>query len=199
MEQVGGFAHQVLESHESGGGIDSRVPGSLVSRLRAGNHDAADELVDIYYKQIFFFMRRLGHSVDVSEDLTQESFVLVWKHICQLRDVNALNGWIYGIARNVSRLYWRKHKKRIDFSMEKIDSVGYGEGGVEMAVDRLDEAKRLRRALMDLSFKLRESVVLHYMQGLSISEAAEAAEVRVGTFKSRLSRALCILGKAMGD
>ena len=67
---------------------------SLAARLRAGDSTAATELVDIYYEQIYLFMRRLGHSRQASEDLTQESFLQAWHHIGQLRDGKALNSWL---------------------------------------------------------------------------------------------------------
>jgi len=54
---------------------------------------------------------------------------------------------------------------------------------------------RLKDAVAGLPWKLRQTVVLHYMQHMTIAEAAEAAEVRQGTFKSRLNRALNILRK----
>jgi RNA polymerase sigma factor (sigma-70 family) len=50
----------------------------------------------------------------------------------------------------------------------------------------------------ELPRKLREAIVLHYMQHLTISEAAEAAGIREGTFKSRLNRALRALRKQVG-
>jgi len=55
----------------------------LAAQLKAGNRAAAAELVDLYYEQIYLFMRRLGHSCQVSEDLTQASFLAAWQHIGQ--------------------------------------------------------------------------------------------------------------------
>ncbi|MHC4529434.1 MAG: RNA polymerase sigma factor, partial [Planctomycetota bacterium] len=75
---------------------------SLAFRLRAGSHGAAAELVDIYYEQMYFYMRRLGHSRSVSEELTQEIFMSAWQHIGQLKTDVALNNWLYRIASNIS-------------------------------------------------------------------------------------------------
>ena len=94
---------------------------SLVARLRAGNRAAASELVDIYYGQIYLFMRRLGHSRQVSEDLTQESFFQAWYHIGRLKSSNALNSWLYRIAGNVSKLHWRSRKHRNLVNIKDVD------------------------------------------------------------------------------
>jgi len=167
---------------------------SLAARLRAGNREAAAELVDLYYGQIYLFFRRLGHSRQVSEDLTQESFLLAWYHIAQLRDGKALNSWLYRIAGNASKLYWRKHPSGEPASIEGLDVADKKEAESDK-VERHEQLDRLKDAVARLSMKLRQVVVLHYMQHLTIAEAAEAAGIREGTFKSRLNRALKVLRK----
>ena len=63
-------------------------------------------------------------------------------------------------------------------------------------VEHYEQLGRLKNAVACLPLrKLRQTVVLHYMQHLTIAEAAEAAGVREGTFKSRLNRALETLRK----
>ena len=162
---------------------------SLAGRLRAGNRAAAAELVDLYYQQIYLFMRRLGHSCQVSEDLTQESFLQAWQHIGQLRSGKALNSWLYRIAGNVSRLHWRRHSSRKAVRIEGID-VKDSNDAQWSKIGHLEQLGRLRNGVATLPMKLKEAVVLHYMQHLTIAEAAEAAGIREGTFKSRLNRAL---------
>jgi RNA polymerase sigma-70 factor (ECF subfamily) len=166
---------------------------SLVVRLKAGNRAAAVELVDEYYEQLYVYMRRLGHNRQVSEDLTQESFLQAWQHVGQLRNEKALTSWLYHIAGNVSKLYWRRHKGKEAASIEGFDVPDDGKS--EERTGDYEQLERLQNAIVQLPQKLREAIVLHYMQHLSICEAAEAAGVREGTFKSRLSRALKALRK----
>ena len=167
---------------------------SLARRLRAGEHAAATGLVDIYYKQIYLFMRRLGHDRQVSEDLTQESFLNAWHHITQLRDGKSLKGWLYRIAGNVSKLYWRKHKGRKTATLEGFD-VPESTNAQYDKVERNEQLEQLKNAVTRLPVKLRQTIVLHYIQQLTIAESADAAGVREGTFKSRLNRALNALRK----
>ena len=167
---------------------------SLVARLKAGDRVAATELVDGYYQQIYMFMRRLGHDSQVSEDLTQESFFNAWHHIAQLRDGKALDSWLYRIAANVSRLYWRKHKHKEVVGIEIVDTPDSSEHGYEK-VGRREQIEELKAAVGRLPVKLRETIVLHYVQQLTIAKAAEALGIKEGTFKSRLNRALKALRK----
>ncbi len=170
---------------------------SLVDRLKAGNRSAATELVDLYYEQIYLFMRRFGHSCQVSEDLTQECFLQAWYHISSLRSGKTLNGWLYRIAGNISKLYWRRNKGRDAVGIKEIDVPDNSEADFDK-VRRNEELNQLKNAVEQLPMKLRQAVVLHYMQHLSISEAAEAAGIREGTLKSRLNRALKNLRKHIG-
>ena len=166
MEQKVNPAHlkgEVQPAIEKGLDLEKRRK-SLVARLKAGNRDAADELVDMYYEQIYLYMRRLGHGRQNSEDLTQESFAHAWHHLSQLRDDSSLNGWFYRIAHNVSSVYWRRNKLRktgtID-GFEISDSVRGHEG-----LGDFELLDTLNVAIAALPRKLREVVVLHYMQHL---------------------------------
>ena len=174
--------------------IESRD--SLAERLKAGDRTAAAELVDAYYEQIYLFMRKFGHDRQVSEDLTQECFFNAWHHIGQLKDGKALNGWIYRIASNVSKLHWRRHKHKEVVGVEGLEMPHYGVGGIEKS-EHDEQLERLKEAVEKLPFKLRETIILHYLQQLTIAEASEAANLNQGTFKSRLNRALKNLRKEM--
>src|SRR4030042_4643784 len=167
---------------------------SLASRLRAGDRAAAAELVDMYYKQIYLFMRRLGHDRQASEDLTQESFFNAWHHIGQLKDGKALNSWLYRIASNVSRLHWRKHKHKEVIGIECLEMPQGSESEPEK-MEYNEQLEHLKDAVERLPMKLRETIILHYMQQLTIAEATEAAGLNQGTFKTRLNRALKTLRK----
>jgi len=196
MEQKAAFAHLISKHNDIETGKEKKYlqerRDSLAARLRAGNHAAAAELVDEYHERIYLFMRRLGHSCQVSEDLTQESFIQAWQHIGQLRSGRALNSWLYRIAANVSNKHIRKYRRRRLFSMEAADLPDNTGDGYDK-VRRLERVGQLKIAVAKLPVKLRQAVVLHYMQYLTIAEAAEAAEVTEGTFKSRLNRALKVL------
>ncbi len=167
---------------------------SLASRLRAGDRAAAAELVDTYHEQIYLFMRRLGHDRQASEDLTQESFFNAWHHIGQLKDGKALNGWLYRIASNVSKLHWRKHKHKEVIGIEGLEMPQSDKGEPEK-MEHNEQLEHLKDAVERLPIKLRETITLHYMQQLTIAEAAEAVGLNQGTFKSRLNRALKTLRK----
>lgn len=170
----------------------------LARRLRQGEQAAAGEFVDRYYERVYLFMRAIGHDRQISEDLTQETFLRAWRHIGQLRDGKALNGWVFRIAGNVSRLHRRRFKGKGAVSMDGIEPAAGGADEL-LKVGQQEQLDQLRRAVAELPWKLRQAVVLHYMQQLTIAEAAEAAGIRAGTLKSRLNRGLEALRKEVTD
>jgi len=171
---------------------------ALARRLRHGDRTAAEELVEMYYGRIFLFMRAMGHDSQMSEDLTQETFMRAWHHIGQLREGKALAGWLFRIAGNVSRLHWRRHKHERHVPSSEFEAAGREGDGLDWAGER-EQFARLHQEVGRLPRKLREAIVLHYLDQLTIAEAAEAAQVRPGTFKSRLNRGLEALRKHVVD
>ena len=170
----------------------------LAGRLCKGDRTAAENLVNRYYERIYLFMRAVGHNRQTSEDLTQETFLRAWYHIGQLRDGKALNGWLFRIASNASKLYHRRHQDRATVDLDSIEPPAGGTEGSQRAGDR-EQMHRLHEAVQRLPWKLRQAIVLHYMEQLTISEAADAAGIRPGTLKSRLNRGLEALRNEVTD
>jgi len=139
-------------------------------------------------------MRRLGHDRQAGEDLTQECFFNAWHHIGKLKDGKALNGWLYRIASNVSKLHWRKHKHKEVIGIEGLEMPQSDKDEPEK-MEYNEQLEHLKDTVERLPLKLRETITLHYMQQLTIAEAAEAVGLNQGTFKSRLNRALKTLRK----
>ena len=118
----------------------------------------------------------------------------VWRHIGQLREDRALTSWLFRIAANVSRLYWRRHRHAEPVCIDEVAPAQDEADGAQQAGER-ELFAGLHQAVGRLPWKLRQAVVLHYMDQLTIAEAAQVAQVREGTLKSRLNRALESLRK----
>jgi RNA polymerase sigma-70 factor (ECF subfamily) len=175
--------------------VQTNIP-TLVLRLKDGDTTAAKELVDTYQALIYAFMRRLGHDRQLSEDLTQETFLRAWFHIGQLNNCSSLNGWIYRIAINVSRLHKRRFRNGNGTSNEPPVFEEACLSADENIVQR-EQLERLVHIVHGLPTKLREPIILHYMQQLTISEASTALGIRQSAFKSRLNRALNLLRREL--
>lgn len=174
---------------------------SLAARLRSGDRTAAEELVDLYYQRIYLYMRQLGHGRHTSEDLTQEVFMRAWYHIGQLRDNGALTPWLFRIAHNISYQHkrWLGRRDWPDEPLGLAVHMQCDQAPVDEALVQMDQVRRLQQAICRLPFRIRQTLVLHYLQDLPISAAAQVLGIREGTFKSRLHRALSMLRMELAE
>jgi len=132
---------------------------------------------------------------DLAADLTQETFVQVWRHADELRNREAGRAWVYRIARN--RLV--DHRRRAGLDTVALDEAAEVEAAEATAMNperRLAQralGEAVRGALRSLGPGLREVVVLHNLEGLSLSQVGEVLGIPIGTVKSRRARAMSAL------
>ena len=161
----------------------------LVWRLRRGDREGYRELIDRHHAGVYGYLRRLGADSHRAEDLTQETYLKAWQRIESLRDSTSLRSWLLTIARNEFLQWVRGEHPAVAFYGDVPETIDLNPG-VESTLDgkRRDEA--VRDAVARLDPDLRETIALHYFQGLSLREVGEVMGVPVGTSKSRIHRAL---------
>lgn len=134
---------------------------------------------------------RLAKSVvrddSLADDVTQETFIKVWKHLDDFRGESSLRSWVLRIAHNQAVSSLRKIKdsatdpSRLPDRSEEISTSRVVEG--RLAVDDLSD---VLDGFDDLT---REIVVLREIEGMSYDEIADALGVPIPTVKTRLLRA----------
>ena len=171
----------------------------LCNQAKAGDSAAACELVTVFYARIFAYFRRLcGNEAD-AEDLTQKTFLKVWNALATFEGRSAFSTWLHGIAHHVY-VDWRRRSNRLETQSDDWwDGCLSAATGPFEDVAQRDSACQLYRAVDRLDEGMRETIHLHYYQGLSLSETAEALGVAVSTVKYRLRDALDILRKRMAE
>ena len=166
---------------------------NLCRRAAAGDRDAASELVSLYYERIFAFLRRLTGNDDEAADLTQKTFCKAWNTLVSFQARSSFSTWLHAIAHHVY-LDWRRARKLTEPLSDDWWSSRAADGPspFEDAAER-DAASRLYGAVEQLDDDDRQTVHLHYYQGLSLAETAEALGVATSTVKYRLRQALNFL------
>ena len=122
-----------------------------------------------------------------AQDITQDTFTAAWRKLPTLRDPERFPQWITRICVNRCRTHLHENRSA-PISLE-------AGGAEEMPArgdfrDAIDARAVVGPAFRGLSADHRSVLALHYGLGLSISETADAMDVRVGTAKSRLKAAL---------
>ncbi|MGP4110228.1 RNA polymerase sigma factor [Streptomyces sp. 4N509B] len=167
-------------------------PDSIHARLRAGDPEAFRHLFTSYSRLVYGYAARATGDVSVAEDVLSLTFLEAWRLRAKLRDEGETpRPWLMGIAVNVLRNVTRARRRHAR-AMARLPAAPVMPDPADEVVGRIADAERLaaaRSALARLRPREREVVMLCVWSGLSYAEAAEALGVRVGTVRSRLSRA----------
>ncbi len=164
----------------------------LVARAQAGDMNAFADLVRRYQAPVMQFCLRMVGSVQDAEDLAQEAFVRVHRHLHRLEPRARFMTVLFGIARNLALNALRDSGRRGRGRTASLDMVP-PVGDESM---RPDHAARLREvesvilaALEAVSPEHREVLILREMNGLDYDAIAEVVGCPKGTVRSRLARA----------
>ncbi len=177
----------------------NRQERKLVRALRARDEDAFCELVLQYQHKVFNVIYRILGDRQEAEDVSQEVFITVFKHIEQFRGDAKFSTWIYRIATNHARnrikyLSRRARKQHQDLGdTPERDMLDNPLGSTLERPDRQAQAHQLeiiiQQGLNQLASEHREIIVLRDIENLSYQEISEITGLAEGTVKSRLFRA----------
>lgn len=161
----------------------------LMQRVREGDDEAFREIVDRYKDSLVNYLTHLARSRERAEDLAQDAFVRLYRSATQYRDQEKLGPYLFRIATNLVITEARRQKRwglllpRLHASTTQ--SVAPPDAGVLS-----DEIQRqVNAALERLPVKFRAPLVLFEIEEWSYEAIAEALDCRIGTVKSRISRA----------
>ncbi len=152
---------------------------------------------------MFNLALRLSGDPDRADDLTQEIFLRIFRHLGRFRGRSSLKTWIYRVSVNCcrSRLA-RRRLPRItspDPSIDVVEQLRDQRAGPERRAIARDRVGQLAEALAKLPAPFREAVVLRDVDGLTYHEIAQVLQVRIGTVRSRIARGRDRLRKALED
>jgi RNA polymerase sigma-70 factor (ECF subfamily) len=162
----------------------------FVSRLRAGDRRAFEELVRTQQHRVYgLALRMLGNAAE-AQDVAQEAFLRAHRGLAEFRGEARLSTWLYAI---VSRLCLNRlaggERKRARLGDETLSQVPDTRPGPDQALERGELEEALHRAIGELPEERRVVVVLRDVEGLAYEEIAQALALPVGTVRSRLHRA----------
>jgi RNA polymerase sigma factor (sigma-70 family) len=162
---------------------------AVTAAFRAGDAAAAGAAATHLLPFVARLVRRLAAWRVDADDLTQDVLVTALAQRRQFRGDAKLQTWITRIAINTCRAHARKAwlRKRLFRAWAQRRPAATAPSADETASDN-EHALAVRRAVAELPTKLREAIVLCYLQNLTPAEAAAALGVRPGAVEVRLSR-----------
>jgi len=179
---------------------ESRDERSLVAAAQAGDPEAIRVLYDNYRDRVWKILLYSLSDPQQVQDVFQSVFFKFFRGLSGFRFQSSLLTWLYRIARNECLNHCRRRSlpsvplQTILGSRDEID--GRALVGEEDA--RWERERILMQAIRQLPPKMRDVVVLKYVEDLSYEEIGRALGCASGTVASRLSRALSELGERLG-
>ena len=159
----------------------------LVKRAQEGDMGAFTELVTLHRKKIYDLAYQMSHNHEDAEDIAQEVFIKLWRIIHKFKGKSSFFTWLYRVAVNVCKNYFRrKSSSHTVFQEAIIDKQLAAKNNPVRELISKETRQAIARAIEKLPFKHRMVVILHDIQGLSHKQISEIMGCSCGTVRSRL-------------
>src|SRR5688500_13035440 len=171
----------------------------LVDASRRGEQAAFGRLVERYQALVWAVSFTATGDRALSEDVAQETFLVAWRQLGELRETAKLRPWLCGIARNLGRMARRDGKRAA--SAEDVSDVELADGEAS-PLDALVEAEAqqiVRDTLSRVPERYREALVLYYQNDRSTREVAALLGISENAALQRLSRGRKYLADSVTD
>jgi len=183
---------------------------ALVDALRRRDSTAAERLLETYGDRVYRLALRITRNEQDAEEVVQDAFWSVLRHIDTFRGESLLGSWIYRITANTAYQKLRRAARRRDeISLDQglpilDDGHHHGDPSGDWSARIDDPAIQselrdvLASAIDELPANHRAVFVLHGVEGLSMAEVTDALGISLATAKTTAHRARLRLRKRLG-
>ncbi|MBN1907449.1 MAG: sigma-70 family RNA polymerase sigma factor [Deltaproteobacteria bacterium] len=172
----------------------------LINGFIRGDHSAFENIVLRYQDRVFNICFRLLGDRDEAEDSAQEVFIKVYRALKGFRFKSSFYTWLYRIVINTCKNRIKSVEYRSTKSRVSIDSDQENRGNTiadivdqrpmpDKTLEQKQKMERIQEALNSLPPEQKTMIVLCDIEGLSYDEIAGITKTRLGTVKSKISRA----------
>lgn len=141
-------------------------------------------ILEKYIERIYGYALNNTYSTAEAQDLSQEIILTAVKELPYLRDESRFEPWLFGIARNVTKVFRRKKaKEKALYSYDILDEYPDND---DTDYEKIELYNRLRKHIAMLSSIYRETIILHYYDDLSVKQISEKLNIPEGTISWRL-------------
>ena len=160
----------------------------LIEQIRLGDEKAAEELIKRYYSSILRYCKRQCFNHEKAEDLTQETFLKLFRNLSGYKGKRKFKAYLYTIANHLCVDESRKMKV---YPLENGEDIGYECDEMH----RIEDRSEIDYLLNALSPEQREAVILRFGEQLEFWEIAKVMGCNMRTAQSRVRNALKIMRK----
>lgn len=147
-------------------------------------------LVRKYQQKVYWLIRKMVISHDDADDLTQDVFIKIHKHLHNFRQDSQLYTWIYRIATNESLNFLQRKKRRFFMPIGDLQGELTEKLAASPQVSGDEIQIRLQKALLTLPDKQRLVFNLKYFDDMTYEEIADITRTSVGALKASYHHAV---------
>lgn len=168
-----------------------KISPDILIRAQKGELSAFEEIVNFFQKAIYSHLSRLISSPDDAADLTQETFIKLFKTRKRIDSTANFQSYLYKIATNTAYDWLRKKQRQpedliIDDENVNFETIEAKQSYYEIeAIDKL----ALEIALKEIKPNYRNLILLYYREGFNYEEISQITNQPLNTVKTGLSRA----------
>ena len=151
---------------------------------RAGASELVHSLFECWYPTLVRYAFRATGSLELSEDLVQETFMLLYRALCEGQKIDNPKGWTVCVMRRQIGKHMRHYKR--DGSLDVLDTLPAGWVEPEAMESKRDEATTLFSVLT----RREEEVILLRMQAMKYREIGAHLGISSNSVNTLLARAL---------
>lgn len=169
-------------------------------RLKAGDASAMELLLARYQRAIHGYLYRMVQNSSAAEDLTQDTFLRVYRARLNYQVSAKFSSWLYRIATNLAMNWIRDHRRdryastledaAVSRASRRLFSVS---SNPERLLLREERLHRVRDAVAALPERQRAAVLLHKYGGLDYSEIARVLDCTISAVRALMARAFVFL------
>ena len=174
---------------------------TLSDAIRAGSEAAFEALFRAEFRNVAFFVNRYVRDDVQAEDITQESFLALWKNRERIDPRQNLRNDVLTIARNRALNYLRDVISRKGGTLEgreaEIHARILQHPEVELRIEALETEQMLTRVFNSLPGRVQEMFTLNREEGLTYAEIARKLDVSVKVVEYNIVLALKAFRRAL--
>ncbi|OPD35432.1 RNA polymerase subunit sigma [Clostridium botulinum] len=161
----------------------------LIVEIKNGKIHLFDELIKRYYGKVYYYCYRHLNNKEAAQDLTQEVFMKVIKTIGGYKHYGKFENYLYVVAGNACKDFYKKESKYI---LKEVE-----DGSSEEEISKLENKVIIEEALNKLSDNQREIIILRFYQDLKIKDIAKIMNSGISITKYRLKKAIKLISESM--
>lgn len=165
----------------------------LVEQARGGHCAAFEKIVSRYQGLISGMLFSATGDFHRSEDLAQETFLIAWNRLGELKNAENPAPWLCTIAKNLAHRSFRKKSEspaaNPEFFEENLQQKESSDSDPAREMLRKEQSELVWSAIGEIPESYRETLVLYYRSGQSVKEIAVATDSSIEAVNQRLLRA----------